>query len=50
MYEGDGGDAARPDGQDPVMETNSDILLPLDSPKLAQVCVYCLLVVLCLIY
>ena len=36
----DGGDAVRPDGQEPVMETNRDILLPLDSPKLAQVCVY----------
>ena len=37
----DGGDAVRPDGQEPAMETNRDILLPLDSPKLAQVCVYC---------
>lgn len=33
----DGGEATRPDGQDPLMETNRDILLPLDSPQLAQV-------------
>lgn len=37
FYQQDGGDASRPDDEEVTMETNRDIILPLNSPKLAAV-------------